>query len=134
MIPPVADFHLMSLCNKCLRGCFPPFVATFFDVGFEGTLLSGWTSLPMAAVGLSRLGFLGVCFVCAIFPNENNEYFSISIDIYIIGITEQTVGSHLLCVVHVSVLKLISHTQSKVFTDISCMDIIEFPNSDHVQY
>ena len=36
--------------------------------------------LPMAAVGLSRLGFLGVCLVCAILPNENNEYFSVSID------------------------------------------------------
>ena len=42
LIPPVDDlFHLISLCNKCFRGCFPPFMATFFDVGFKGTLLSG---------------------------------------------------------------------------------------------
>ena len=61
-------------------GCFPPFIATLFDVGFEGALLYGWTSLPMATVGLSRLGFLGVCLVCAILPNENNEYFSVIID------------------------------------------------------
>ena len=40
-------------------------------------------------------------------------------------------GSCLLCVVYVSVLKLVLHTQSKVFTDISCMDIVVFPNSDH---
>ena len=33
--------------------------------------------------------------------------------------------------VHVSVLKLILHTQSKVFTDISYTDIIVSPNSDH---
>ena len=62
LIPPVL-FCIMSLCNKCFWGCFPHFVATFFEVGFEGTLLYGWTSLPMAAVGLSILGFLGVCLV-----------------------------------------------------------------------
>ena len=38
--------------------------------------------------------------------------------------------SHLLCVVHVSVLKLVLHTQSKVFTVISCIDILVFPISD----
>ena len=64
LIPPVVDlFHLINLCNKCFHGCFPPLVAIFFVVGFEGTLLSGWTSLPIAVVGLSRLGFLG-CLFC----------------------------------------------------------------------
>ena len=81
LIVPVVDiFHLINLCNKCFCGCFPPLVAIFFDIGFEGTLLSGWTSLPIAVVGLSRLGFLGVCFVHAIFPNEKNEYFSVIIN------------------------------------------------------
>ena len=50
------------------------------------------------------------------FPNENNGHVSI---IYIIGITEQTRGSCLLCVVYVLVLKLVLYTQSKVFTIIS---------------
>ena len=81
LIPPVVDLcHLINLCNKCFRGCFSPLVAIFFNVGFEGTLFSGWTLLPIAVVGLSRLGFLGVCFVHAIFPNENNEYVSINMD------------------------------------------------------
>ena len=53
----------------------PPFVI-LLEVGFEGTLLS-CTSLPMAADGLSRAGFLGVCFVCAMFPIENKGYNSI---------------------------------------------------------
>ena len=67
-----------------------------------------------------------MCLVCAIFPNENNEYFSVNIDNQLIGIIEQTMGSCLLGVVHVSVLKLVLHMQSKVFTVISCTDIIVF--------
>ena len=58
---------------------FSSFSSYFFYVGFEGTLLSGWTSLPIAGVGLSRLGFLGVCLVPAILTNVNNEYFSVHI-------------------------------------------------------
>ena len=58
-----------------MRGCFPPF-GILLVVGFEGTLLS-CTSIPMAADGLSRAGFLGVCFVCAMFPIENKGYISI---------------------------------------------------------
>ena len=61
-----------------LHGCFPPFVAICLDAGLVGVLLP-CTSLPMAAGGLSKVGFLGVCFVCAVFPIENNEYVSISI-------------------------------------------------------
>ena len=81
LILPVVDlFHLTNLCGKCFCGCFPLLVGISFHVGFEGTLLSGWTSLPIAVVGLSRLGFLGVCFVHAIFPNENYEYFSVNIN------------------------------------------------------
>ena len=75
LIPPVTEFHLSIFHKICLRGCFPPFVI-FLAVGFEGTLLS-WTSPPMAADGLSRTGFLGVCFVCAMFPIENKGYISI---------------------------------------------------------
>ena len=76
LIPPVDEAHLISLCSICLQGCFPPSVAIFLDEGFEGTLPS-CTSLPMVADGLSKLGFLGVCFVRAMFPIENNEYISI---------------------------------------------------------
>ena len=47
-----------------------------------------------------------------------------------IGITEQTRGSCLLCVVHVSVLKLVLHTSPKVFTITSCIDMLVFPISD----
>ena len=60
----------------CLCGCFPPLVPMFLDEGLEGALLS-CTSLPMAVDGLSKLGFLGVYFVRAMFPIENNEYVSI---------------------------------------------------------
>ena len=37
---------------------------------------------------------------------------------------------HLLCVVHVAVLKHVLHTQSKVFTVISYIDRLVFPISD----
>ena len=76
LIPPVDEVHLISLCSICLQGCFPPLVPMFLDEGFRGALLS-CTSLPMAADGLSKLGFLGVCFVHAMFPIENKEYVSI---------------------------------------------------------
>ena len=75
LIPPVTEFHLSIFHKICLHSCFPPFVI-FLAVGFKGTLLS-WTSLPMAADGLSRTKFLGVCFVCAMFPIENKGYISI---------------------------------------------------------
>ena len=39
-------------------------------------------------------------------------------------------GSHLLCVVHVSVFKFVLHMLSKVFTVISCIDLLVFPISD----
>ena len=54
-------------------GLFSFFPGYFFDVGFEGILLSSCTSLPTAAVGLSILGFLGVCLVQAIVPIDYNE-------------------------------------------------------------
>ena len=37
---------------------FPPFMGEFLEAGFKGILLSGWISLPMAAVGLSTLALV----------------------------------------------------------------------------
>ena len=55
----------------------------------------------MAAVGLSTLGFLGICLVWAIVPMDyNGKTFSIFY-ILVMGIMEQTVGFHLLCEVTV---------------------------------
>ena len=44
----------------------------FLVVGFEGILLSGCMSLPIVVVGLSTLGFLGICLVQAIVPIDYN--------------------------------------------------------------
>ena len=74
-MPPATELCLSIFRKRCFHGCFPPFVI-FLVEGFEGILLS-WTSLPTAADGLSRTGFLGVCFVQAILPMENKGYISI---------------------------------------------------------
>ena len=79
-----------------------PFFVIFLVVGFKDILLS-WTSLPTAADGLSRTGFLGVCFVHAMFPIENKGYISI----FRLQVEENKRGSCLLWVVYVSVLKLV---------------------------
>ena len=79
-------------------------------MGFKGTLLS-CTSLPMAANGLSRLGFLGVCLYVPCFLLR---IMDMSQCLYFKGRTEQRRGSHLLWVVYISVLKLVLHTQLKV--------------------
>ena len=71
LIPPVVDFHLRVLCDICLQGCFPP-IGIFLVVSFEGTLLF-CTSIPMAVKGLSRTGFLGVCFIHTMFPIEYKD-------------------------------------------------------------
>ena len=62
--PPVVGVScLNSFCNRCFLGCFPPFTGTFLDICFVLVFHSGWTSLPIAIVGLFALGFLGVCLV-----------------------------------------------------------------------
>ena len=48
-------------------GCLPPLTGALFgiDLGF-GLLSVDWISLPTATIGLSLLGFLGVCLVLTI--------------------------------------------------------------------
>ena len=74
LIPPVV-FHLRVLCEICLQGCFPP-IGIFLVAGFVGALFS-CMSMPMAVNGLSKMGFLGVCLVCVMFPIEYKGYISI---------------------------------------------------------
>ena len=57
---------LNSFCDRCFLGCFPPFTGNFLDICFVLVFHLGWTSLPIAIVGLFTLGFLGVCLVLAI--------------------------------------------------------------------
>ena len=64
----------------------------------------------MAAVGLSTLGFLGICLVQAIVPiNYNGKLLVYVFYILVMGIMEQMVGFHLLCEVNVLVSRTVPH-------------------------